>query len=185
MLVYRGFSCVEEVIKVLKSQTVGGEYYCPEDAYINRYDIINKQKSTGGECYPQIKLKSDKNRKGIIEYTTDENVAMRFGPLCVIGGEVDSNFEIAYNGYSQDPEKGVFFYVNIPIDIQCFYFGFNYNNYENLKNIINKSYLPRTCFKPIENNKDQKILVSFIIDCIPIFANLVNKPEIFQNWRID
>lgn len=26
MIVYRGFSCVEEVIKVLKSLTVGDEY---------------------------------------------------------------------------------------------------------------------------------------------------------------
>lgn len=177
MLVYRGFSCVEEVIKVLKSQTVGGEYYCPEDACINRYDIINNQKTTGGECYPQIKLKSDKNRNGIIEYTTDEDVAMRFGPLCVIGGEVDGGFEIAYNGYSQDPEKGVFFYVNIPINIQSFNLGFYYNNYIRL-NEINESYRPLSHFSPITMNANAPYIMNcFIKSCRPFYKNLITKPN--------
>lgn len=122
MMVYRGFACAEEALNVLAYRTVGGVKECPKLTGMALQNAINDQK----QCFEGAVrvVQGTFDRKGIIEYTTDFEVACGFGTLCVIGGEVSAK------GLNELPdtsrEKGVFFYTNVKIEIKCFCFGYFY-----------------------------------------------------------
>lgn len=122
MMVYRGFACAEEALNVLACRTVGGVKECPKLTGMALQNAINDQK----QCFEGAVrvVQGTFDRKGIIEYTTDFEVACGFGTLCVIGGEVSAK------GLNELPdtsrEKGVFFYTNVKIEIKCFCFGYFY-----------------------------------------------------------
>lgn len=166
MMVYRGFACAEEALNVLMYHTVGGEYGSLSIEFSDTIqNIVLKQKTTGGEGLPiKIMQKSTKNRQGVIEYTTNFDQAFRFGPLCVIGGIVKDSEKISIEETSPDPESGVFFYTNTPIDIQGFCFGYFFHGYPFEENSEMKKYKP-----PFPNKleltltaKDIKVMKGFV-----------------------
>ena len=122
MMVYRGFASADEALNVLICQTVGGVKECPKLTGRALQNAIAYQKQC---CEGTVKVVQDAlDRKGIIEYTTDFEVACGFGALCVIGGEVSAK------GLNELPdtsrEKGVFFYTDEKIKISNFCLGYFY-----------------------------------------------------------
>jgi hypothetical protein len=129
MYIYRGFSCLEEALNVLKYRTAGGVI-----AEINWSAVVDKvvenQKTTGGEGIVGI-VDKGKDRGGFIEYTMNLDVAFNHGPLCVIccfimDNEID--WERSFNNRN-DSENGVFLPTNKSITITSFSYGFYYKQY--------------------------------------------------------
>lgn len=88
--VYRGFACAEEAIKVLENGTAGGLLDVDKE-FLNEETLqsnITKQILYNEGVPNRILWDSSMERKGIIEYSLDPSVALGFGTLCTIGGDV-------------------------------------------------------------------------------------------------
>ena len=94
-MVYRGFACAEEALNVLAYRTVGGVKECPKLTGMALQNAINDQK----QCFEGAVrvVQGTFDRKGIIEYTTDFEVACGFGTLCVIGNHTIFRLDAHYS----------------------------------------------------------------------------------------
>lgn len=187
MEVYRGFASMNEALEVMAMGTVGGQTRLPdwtEDVLV----AIKRQKMTAGEG--QVRVIRENTRKApFIEYTTNPQVAVRFGTLCVIGGIVDEKRlteNVSYYPMPDDGlENGIFFKSDIPISINVFFFGTYYLNYVWPKTYDLGRYKPlATGFqvpKPLYRKQDEDILSEFVNKVASI---LFHNPDINKSTSL-
>ncbi len=171
MNVYRGFASMNEALDVLGLGTVGGKMNLPNWTEDTLKEIRN-QKTTGGEGVIRIMIEN-KREAPFIEYTTNPDIAMRFGTLCVIGGIVDEKAlipNINYYPMKYDMECGVFFKSDIPISIQAFNFGSYYLIYKGPKTEKWDKYKPFNTGEPTRTlSKTEQSILSLFIEKVNTF----------------
>lgn len=128
MIVYRGFACLQEALNVLQTSTVGGITSQSKRVDNDMLSKINIQKASAEGAFRIVQ--NSKVREGFIEYTTDLSTAINHGTLCVICGVVDDLSQIPGTEFPSDIESGVFLYLDTPIKIYSFCYGYFYKQYK-------------------------------------------------------
>lgn len=164
--IYRGFSNVQEAIQVLTNETAGGVPFMSNEEWDKLYgqeksEVIDQQilGRGGSEGAVRVTYRNKRDRKGVIEYTLDPGVALRFGTLCVIGATVDDSTILAQ---TRNREDSVVFRICEPIFIHSFALGWFDNGYSKpIPEELNK-FIPDTQVQPSMDPHTQSYLELFI-----------------------